>query len=336
MEIELNSYRFQNDKNCRIMLCDYTGTHMLQAALREVLGGQVNQAGSLVLPDRLRFDFTWPEPLSSKQLSAVEEVVNREILHALPVNITEMPLEEAKKSGAMALFGEKYGSIVRVVSVGDFSKELCGGSHVGNSGELGSFRIISEGGIGSGLRRIEAVTGKKAYEMMKADRALLENSAALLKGKVENIPEKIEKLLSEVKDLEKQLEAMKKQQTKDELGSIMQNIQEKKGVPFFGAVVHADNMDDLRKAADVVKAKLTGGAFILGTVSGDKVNLVGMASPEAVKAGVHMGKVVSKAAKVCGGGGGGKPAVAQAGGRDTSKLEEAVSAGVAAIADMLG
>ena len=152
----------------------------------------------------------------------------------------------------------------------------------------------------------------------------------------EYIPEKIEKLLSEVKDLEKQLEAMKKQQTKDELGSIMQNIQEKKGVPFFGAVVHADNMDDLRKAADVVKAKLTGGAFILGTVSGDKVNLVGMASPEAVKAGVHMGKVVSKAAKVCGGGGGGKPAVAQAGGRDTSKLEEAVSAGVAAIADMLG
>ena len=146
----------------------------------------------------------------------------------------------------MALFGEKYGSVVRVVSVGDFSKELCGGSHVGNSGELGSFRIISEGGIGSGLRRIEAVTGKKAYEMMKADRALLENSAALLKGKVENIPEKIEKLLSEVKDLEKQLEAMKKQQTKDELGSIMQNIQEKKGVPFFGAVVHADNMDDLR------------------------------------------------------------------------------------------
>lgn len=236
----------------------------------------------------------------------------------------------------MALFGEKYGSVVRVVSVGDFSKELCGGSHVRNSGELGSFRIISEGGIGSGLRRIEAVTGKKAYEMMKADRALLENSAALLKGKVENIPEKIEKLLSEVKDLEKQLEAMKKQQTKDELGSIMQNIQEKKGVPFFGAVVHADNMDDLRKAADVVKAKLTGGAFILGTVSGDKVNLVGMASPEAVKAGVHMGKVVSKAAKVCGGGGGGKPAVAQAGGRDTSKLEEAVSAGVAAIAEMLG
>lgn len=170
---------------------------------------------------------------------------------------------------------------------------------------------------------------------MKADRALLENSAALLKGKVENIPERL-KTPFRSEGLGKQLEAMKKQQTKDELGSIMQNIQEKKGVPFFGAVVHADNMDDLRKAADVVKAKLTGGAFILGTVSGDKVNLVGMASPEAVKAGVHMGKVVSKAAKVCGGGGGGKPAVAQAGGRDTSKLEEAVGAGVAAIADMLG
>ena len=314
---------------------NHTGTHMLQAALRQVLGDQVNQAGSLVLPDRLRFDFTWPEPLSQKQLAAVEQIVNDEIIKATPVSIQEMPIEEAKKSGAMALFGEKYGDIVRVVSIPGFSKELCGGSHVGNTGEIGSFRLISEGGIGSGIRRIEAVTGKAAYDLMKKDRALLAEAAQLLKGKPEQLAEKIEKTLATVKELQRELEQLKQQQTKDELGNLMKDVQEKKGVPFFGAVVHAGNMDELRKAADVVKAKLSGGAFILGTVSGDKVNLVGMAAPEAVKAGVHMGKIISKAAKICGGGGGGKPAVAQAGGKDVTKLDEAIAEGVKAIAEML-
>ena len=314
---------------------NHTGTHMLQAALRRVLGDQVNQAGSLVLPDRLRFDFTWPEPLSDKQLSEVEQIVNDEIIKATDVDITEMPLEEAKKTGAMALFGEKYGDIVRVVTIPDYSKELCGGSHVRNTGEIGSFRIISEGGIGSGIRRIEAVTGKAAYELMKKDREMLKEVSRLLKGKPDQITEKTEKLLAEVKELQHELDKLKQQQTKDELGDLLKNVQEKKGIPFFGAVVHAGNMDELRKAADVVKAKLKGGAFILGTVSGDKVNLVGMASPEAVKTGVHMGKVVSRAAKICGGGGGGKPAVAQAGGRDTARLNDAVSEGIKAIAEML-
>lgn len=314
---------------------NHTGTHMLQAALRRVLGDQVNQAGSLVLPDRLRFDFTWPEPLSDKQLSEVEQIVNDEIIKATDVDITEMPLEEAKKTGAMALFGEKYGDIVRVVTIPGYSKELCGGSHVRNTGEIGSFRIISEGGIGSGIRRIEAVTGKAAYELMKKDREMLKEVSRLLKGKPDQITEKTEKLLAEVKELQHELDKLKQQQTKDELGDLLKNVQEKKGIPFFGAVVHAGNMDELRKAADVVKAKLKGGAFILGTVSGDKVNLVGMASPEAVKTGVHMGKVVSRAAKICGGGGGGKPAVAQAGGRDTARLNDAVSEGIKAIAEML-
>lgn len=314
---------------------NHTGTHMLQAALRRVLGDQVNQAGSLVLPDRLRFDFTWPEPLSDKQLSEVEQIVNDEIIKATDVDITEMPLEEAKKTGAMALFGEKYGDIVRVVTIPGYSKELCGGSHVRNTGEIGSFRIISEGGIGSGIRRIEAVTGKAAYELMKKDREMLKEVSRLLKGKPDQITEKAEKLLAEVKELQHELDKLKQQQTKDELGDLLKNVQEKKGIPFFGAVIHAGNMDELRKAADVVKAKLKGGAFILGTVSGDKVNLVGMASPEAVKAGVHMGKVVSRAAKICGGGGGGKPAVAQAGGRDTARLNDAVAEGIKAIAEML-
>ena len=314
---------------------NHTGTHMLQAALRRVLGDQVNQAGSLVLPDRLRFDFTWPEPLSSKQLAEVEQIVNDEIIKATDVDITEMPIEEAKKSGAMALFGEKYGDVVRVVTIPGFSKELCGGSHVKNTGEIGSFRLLSEGGIGSGIRRIEAVTGKASYDLMKKDRALLNEAAQLLKGKPEQLAEKIEKTLAAMKDLQKALDSLKQQQAKDELGNLMKDLQEKKGIPFFGAIVHAGNMDELRKAADVAKSKLAGGAFILGTVSGDKVNLVGMASEEAVKAGVHMGKVVSAAAKACGGGGGGKPAVAQAGGKDVNKLGDAIAAGVAAISGML-
>lgn len=171
---------------------NHTGTHMLQAALRRVLGDQVNQAGSLVLPDRLRFDFTWPEALSAKQIREVEDIVNAEIIKNTSVSINEMPIDEAKNLGAMALFGEKYGDIVRVVSVGEFSKELCGGTHVSNTGELGSFRIIGESGIGSGVRRIEAVTGWAAYEMMQEDRKLINSAADALKSNSTGILERIE------------------------------------------------------------------------------------------------------------------------------------------------
>lgn len=314
---------------------NHTGTHMLQAALRRVLGNQVNQAGSLVLPDRLRFDFTWPEPLSREQLRQVEDIVNEEIRKGTALSISTMPLEEAKKSGAMALFGEKYGKIVRVVSVGDFSKELCGGSHVGNTGELGMFCILSEGGIGSGIRRIEAVTGKAAYELVKNQEDLLLRSAKLLKSDAESMPEKIEKLLGTIKSLKNEVEALKRQQAQNEMDSIMKDIREKNGISYFSAEVQADSMDELRKVADLVKGKLPKGAFLLGTKAGDKVNLVGMASPEAVKAGIHMGKVISKAAKVCNGGGGGKPQVAQAGGKDPSKLQDALAEGLAALAEMI-
>lgn len=314
---------------------NHTGTHMLQAALRRVLGNQVNQAGSLVLPDRLRFDFTWPEPLSREQLRQVEDIVNEEIRKGTALSISTMPLEEAKKSGAMALFGEKYGKVVRVVSIGDFSKELCGGSHVGNTGELGLFCILSEGGIGSGVRRIEAVTGKAAYELVKSREDLLIRSAKLLKSDTEGMPEKIEKLLSAVKSLKNEVESLKRQQAQNEMDSIMKDVREKNGISYFSAEVQADSMDELRKVADLVKGKLPNGAFLLGTKAGDKVNLVGMASPEAVKAGVHMGKVISRAAKVCNGGGGGKPQVAQAGGKDPSKLQDALAEGLTALAEMI-
>ena len=314
---------------------NHTGTHMLQAALRRVLGDQVNQAGSLVLPDRLRFDFTWPEALSAKQIREVEDIVNAEIIKNTSVSINEMPIDEAKNLGAMALFGEKYGDIVRVVSVGEFSRELCGGTHVSNTGELGSFRIIGESGIGSGVRRIEAVTGWAAYEMMQEDRKLINSAADALKSNSTGILERIEKLQAELKDAEHELSALKKNKVQDELKELIQNAEVKNGVSILGAVVHVDNMDELREAADFVKAKLPVSAVILGTAAGDKVNLVGMASPDAVKAGIHMGKVISQAAKICGGGGGGKPANAQAGGKDVSKLADAVAQGVKIISGML-
>ncbi len=314
---------------------NHTGTHMLQSALKEVLGSSVNQAGSLVLPDRLRFDFTYQEALSEKQITQVEDIVNKHIREGSVLSIKEMDLEDAKKEGAMALFGEKYGKTVRVVSIGDYSKELCGGSHVTTTGELGSFRIISEGGIGSGIRRIEAVTGEAAYELSKKERELLVSSAKLLKAHVEQVPEKVEKLILTMKALQSEVDKLKQQQTKNELGDLMKDMKEKKGVQFFSAEVHADTMDELRKACDLVKDKIGNGAFLLGAAVGDKVNLVGMASNEAVKAGVHMGKVISRAAKVCNGGGGGKPQLAQAGGKDVTKLKAALEEGVLAIAEML-
>ncbi len=314
---------------------NHTGTHLLQAALKKVLGKTVNQAGSLVLPDRLRFDFTWPEAMTAEQIRQTEALVNAEIRKGTELSFREMPIEEAKKLGAMALFGEKYGDIVRVVTIGDFSMELCGGSHVKNTGELGLFRIVSEGGIGSGVRRIEAITGQAAYESTVHDRALIAEAAELVKGKPEELKEKIEKTLAALKAAEAENAKLKQQMMKSRVDEILRSGTEKNGVTCIGAVVAADGMDELRRAADLIRARVPASACILGAVSDGKVHLVGMASEEAVKAGVHMGKVVSAAAKICGGGGGGKPGMAQAGGKDPSKLAEAVQAGKEAITAMI-
>ncbi len=304
---------------------NHTGTHMLQAALQKVLGNTVSQAGSLVLPDRLRFDFTYPEALTAAQIEAVEALVNAEIIKAKDVEICEMPIDEAKKLGAMALFGEKYGDVVRVVTIPDYSRELCGGTHVKNTGEIGIFRIVSEGGIGSGVRRIEAVTGEAAYASTVSERRMMQDAAALLKGKPEEICERIEKTLAQLKAAEQEIAKLKQAQAKDALGDILQQVKEKNGVPYVAAVVSAESMDDLRKAADLLKAKLPGGALILGAAAGEKVNFVGMASEAAVAAGIHMGKAVGEAAKIAEGGGGGKPAMAQAGGKNPAKLADAIA-----------
>lgn len=335
--IELNSsVNVIVDRERRHALArNHTGTHLLQAALRKVLGNTVNQAGSLVLPDRLRFDFTWPEAISAKQLCEVERLVNEEIVKGTPVEFCTMPIVEAKKLGAMALFGEKYADVVRVVSVKDFSIELCGGSHVSNTGEIGSFRIVSESGIGSGIRRIEAITGLAAYDAMDKDRQLINRAAYLLKGNPEEITERIEKLSLALKEAKQAMDKLKAKHAKDTIGDLLAKAEEKNGVAYLGAVVEAEDMNELRKIADLVKDKLDKGAFILGCVSGDKVNFVGMASKDAVAQGVHMGKVVSAAAKICNGGGGGKPDKAQAGGKDVSKLDAAIAEGIQLIIGML-
>ncbi len=315
---------------------NHTGTHMLQAALKKVLGDTVNQAGSLVLPDRLRFDFTYPEAPAAAQLAEAEAIVNREIIRAGDVEICEMPIDEAKKLGAMALFGEKYGDIVRVVTIPGYSRELCGGTHVKNTGEIGIFRIISEGGIGSGVRRIEAITGDAAYASTVAERQMIAKAADLLKGKPEEVTERIEKLTAQLKAAEQEIAKLKKQQAKDALGDILKTVKEKNGIPYLAAKVEAANMDELRNMADLIRAKLSGGAFILGAATDGKVNFVGMAGEAALAAGVHMGKAVGNAAKITNGGGGGKPAMAQAGGKDPSKLDEAISESYTILENMIG
>ena len=315
---------------------NHTATHLLQAALRKVLGNHVNQAGSLVEPDRLRFDFTNFSPVSAKELAEVEDMVNAEILKNVPVTIEEMPIDDAKKKGAMALFGEKYGDVVRVVSVDDFSCELCGGSHVTSTGIIGSFRILSESGTGTGVRRIEAVTGAAAVEKAKADAAELENIAALLKAKVADVPERLAHVLQQIKDAEKELQQLKKDAAMSDMDSILGAKVDIAGVPVVTAVAQAESMDDLRSLADTVLDKLGSGVVLLGTANGDKVNFVCKVAKVDTKKGLHAGKIIKAAAQAAGGNGGGRPDMAQAGGKEPDKLEAALAVGKDTIRSILG
>lgn len=312
----------------RDMARNHTATHLLQAALRKVLGEHVTQAGSVVMPERLRFDFTHPEALSQSELADIEQMVNEEILKGTATCIETMPIDEAKKMGAMALFGEKYGAVVRVVQVPNVSIELCGGSHVGNTGEIGLFRIISESGIGSGVRRIEAVTGHGAYELVKEQEVMLQNIAHLLKTQVAELPVRVEKWLVEKKTLEQELQSLRRAQAKDQVQDLLAKTQEVNGIRIVSGVVAVSDMNELREMGDMLKNRDDVNALLLGTANDGKVNLVAMADKSAVAAGIHAGKAVQCAAKLCGGGGGGRPDMAQAGGKDASKLMEAVHAGI--------
>ena len=309
---------------------NHTATHLLQAALRKVLGTHVNQAGSLVTPERLRFDFTHFSPMTNEELAEVEKEVNRQIMKNVDLEIEEMPVDDAIKKGAMALFGEKYGDIVRVVNVPGFSCELCGGSHVPNTSVIGSFRIVGESGTGTGIRRIEAVTGKAAHERAVADAVLLQEAATLLKSKEEDIPAKIEQLLTALKEAEREVAQLSHKLATSSLDDILAAKEEIHGVSVTAASVTADSAEGLRDMADMVLDKV-GGIVLLGAVQGDKVSFVCKVDKELTKQGYHAGKIVNAAAVAAGGGGGGRPDMAQAGGKDPQKLEEALKAGKEAV-----
>lgn len=311
---------------------NHTATHLLQAALKKVVGKQVNQAGSSVTPEHLRFDFSNFEPVSPKQLAEVEQIVNDEILKALPVKISHMKQEEAKKQGAMALFGEKYGDVVRVVTVPDFSMELCGGSHVDNIGQIGLFKIIAESGVAAGIRRIEALTGKVAYAYVNGQLKTLDEAAILLKTEPAGLVNKIGNVLDENKELKHQLHEIKEMRTKLDSQKLLMAVKQHGDVNVITGKATADTMEELRSIADVTCDKLEDGVVILAAITKDnKVSLVIKASKDAVKKGIHAGKIIKESAQVLGGNGGGRPNMAQAGGKFADKLPEAFDKALAVL-----
>ncbi|EHS56425.1 MULTISPECIES: alanine--tRNA ligase [Paenibacillus] len=303
---------------------NHTATHLLHKALKEVLGDHVNQAGSLVEPGRLRFDFSHFGSITAEELADIELRVNRAIWSQLDVNIELKPIDEAKALGAMALFGEKYGDIVRVVKIGDYSIELCGGCHVSNTSQIGLFKLVSESGIGSGVRRIEAVTGRVGFEYMEGQLELLKVSAGLVKSKLSEVPKRIESLQQHIKDLSRENESLQSKLSAIEAGQLTDQVVQVGGVQLLAARVQASSMDALRAIADELKGKLPAAVLVLGAAMDDKVNFVVAVPAEHTKAGLHAGKLVKEIAAVCGGGGGGRPDMAQAGGKDASKLDEAL------------
>ena len=303
---------------------NHSATHLLQKALKTVLGSHVEQKGSLVTPDRLRFDFAHFQPMTAEEIAEVEALVNKEIRAALPVTTDVMNIEEAKKSGAMALFDEKYSENVRVVSMGDFSKELCGGTHVANTSEILAFKILSESGIAAGVRRIEALTGDAVFAYYKEQEAQLANVAKLLKTKPEAVSEKIEHLYAEIKALQSENEALKSKAAKDALGDVMNQVQEIKGVKLLAARVDDVDMNGLRDLGDQLKEKLGDGVVVLASVKDGKVSLMATATDEAQKKGAHAGNLIKAIAAIVGGGGGGRPGMAQAGGKNPAAVDDAI------------
>lgn len=303
---------------------NHTATHLLQAALKQVLGGHVNQAGSSVDNSRLRFDFTHFAPVTTEQLAEVEQLVNDVILNNTPVAIIETTQDVAKEMGAMALFGEKYGEHVRVVVVDGFSKELCGGTHVVSTAEIGLFKIVSEAGIGAGMRRIEAVTGYGAHEYLKAQSELIKEAAAALKTRPEEIVARIDMLNGRVRELEKEVGNLNTKLAKSEVEELLANATTVKDIQVVVGQVVAADMENLRSTCDMVRDKLQSGVVVLGAISGDKVNFVAMATADCVAKGIHAGKIIKETAAIAGGGGGGRPDMAQAGGKQPEKLAAAL------------
>lgn len=316
---------------------NHTATHLLHAALKNIVGEHVNQAGSSVNSERLRFDFSHFEPLTTEQIEKIEQQVNEAILKAITVDISEKTQNEAKEMGAMALFGEKYGDIVRVVNIKDCSVELCGGTHVNNVAEIGLFKIVSEAGVASGVRRIEAITGKLAYDKVNIVEKTLNKAASLLKSRNNEVVEKIEALLTQVKTLEQQLAVANSKMAQETASELLATAIDVNGVTIVNAEVEIEDMDGLRNLADLLRDKLTVGVIVLGAkIADDKVNFVVMATKDAVAKGIHAGNIIKETAKIAGGGGGGRPDMAQAGGKNPKKITEALTMATEVITKQIG
>uniref|UniRef100_I5AQN7 Alanine--tRNA ligase n=1 Tax=Eubacterium cellulosolvens (strain ATCC 43171 / JCM 9499 / 6) TaxID=633697 RepID=I5AQN7_EUBC6 len=322
-------------KNRLAIARNHSATHLMQKALREVLGTHVEQAGSYQDADRTRFDFSHFQAMTSEEIRKVEDMVNEKISEGLAVTTQVMTLDEAKKTGAMALFGEKYGDEVRVVKMGDFSTELCGGTHVENTQQIAQFKILSENGVAAGVRRIEALTGdnvRRYYEKLEAQ---TNAAAALLKATPATLADHIRKLQEELKALKSENEALKSKEAQNALGDVMNNIKEINGVPFLATAVSGVDMNELRNLGDELKAKVAGGVVLLVSDNDGKVNMMCMATDEAMKKGAHAGNIIKASAKIVGGGGGGRPNMAQAGGKDASGIPAAIAEAEKVLAEQI-
>ncbi len=314
-----------NEKKRNLTRRNHSATHLLQKALREVLGTHVEQHGSYVDEGRLRFDFSHFAAMTEEEITKVENIVNEKIADSLPVVTKIMSLDEAKKSGAMALFGEKYGDTVRVVSMGDFSTELCGGTHVDNTANISAFKIISESGIAAGVRRIEALTSEGVFEYYDKMEDTINEAAKIVKTNPAGLVEKLEHLMAEVKVLQSENESLKSKAAKDALGDVMDQVTEVKGTKLLAVSVSGVDMNGLRDLGDQLKEKLGEGVIVLASENDGKVNLVAMATDGAMKAGAHAGNLIKAIAGKVGGGGGGRPNMAQAGGKNPAGIADALA-----------
>lgn len=304
---------------------NHTATHLLHKVLKEVLGEHVNQAGSLVNAERLRFDVTHFEAISKDELKLIEEKVNDAILASLEINCENMGINEAKEKGATALFGEKYGMEVRVVSMGDFSIELCGGTHLKNTSQVGMFKILSEGGVAAGVRRIEAITGKAVYEYLKERDAVIADVCITLKAKEDNLTQRATQLVEENKSLAKDLHEIKAKMSLQSADSILDSKVEINGVNLVTAKFEDMDMNTLRETADSLRDKLGSGVVVMANVVDNKVNFIVTATKDVLEKGIHSGNIVREVAQIAGGKGGGRPNMAQAGANDVTKVEEALN-----------
>ena len=312
-------------KNRSSVVKNHTATHLLHQALKDVLGTHVNQAGSLVTSERLRFDFSHFGQVQTDELEKIERMVNEKIWESIDVEISQKAIEEAKEMGAMALFGEKYGDVVRVVQVGDYSLELCGGCHVDNTASIGIFKIVAESGIGAGTRRIEAVTGKSAYELMNDQVGLLKEAAGKMKTNPKDILTRVDGLFAEVKQLQKENESLAAKLSNIEAGNLTDSVMTVDGVNVLAAKVNVADMNNLRTMMDDLKNKLESAVVVLASVNDDKVNILAGVTKDLISQGYHAGKLVKEVASRCGGGGGGRPDMAQAGGKNPAQVEEALA-----------